>query len=639
VTAETVSPTAEHRGPDPAHSLHSADRFKLALGAIVAAQAIWLGVLMGRGWYYQADFANLADAANHNLSWSYLTLSVGGHLGIPGRVVLWLLAHFAPLNYPLTIVARLIAQAAATVLLGRLLVVLVGRRPGVLVVLALYAFSPFLLQGTLWLSPAIGLLGSQLCALFALHCHVRYALDRRLRSAVGAAAGIFGATLLAEQAAVTALILPILSIAFLHAGSLRQRMRSTLSCWPEWVLIASPIIAFLVYFFAVGDYGKAAHGLSLSDVTSVVGVDWGASMAPGLLGGPWRWYSGGNNYLGLADPALAVRIGCLCAIVALVALGVRRTGWRAVAAWSMPAITSAVGIVIVAAGRFGTLGVAIAKQFEHAFFSAVPAALAVCLALWPSDPEQMQARLHGAPDEARSASVAAPGSRRRLVRVPAAAAVLALAAGSVISGITYTQIWARNPARSYVQGVEHSLGRTRAKIALYDTAIPSSLLPLETTNYVSDLLTLTGQQADFGYATTKPKIIDDTGHAVPARFFVHTRVDLSGAQFCRYPVRGTATVTKPFQHSARSNDWYLQLEYFQQHASVVDVALIGSDGEPVAPDSGTRVLLRTRLGRVHLLFRATTATSIRIRGVGSETNVCFTAALLGFPFPQGRTGQ
>jgi hypothetical protein len=219
VTADIASPRAEPT--DRSREVRSADRFRLALGAIVIVQAIWLGALMSRGWYYQADFSNLAQATGRPLSWSYLSLAQGGHLGIPGRLAFWALNRTIPLNYPATIVLRALAQAAATFLLARLLVLLVGRRRGVLVIVVLYALSPLLVQSTLWLTSAIGFLGSQLFVLMALHCHVRYAVTRKLRWALITAVALFSATLIAEQSAVIAVVLPMLSIAFLHDGTFR----------------------------------------------------------------------------------------------------------------------------------------------------------------------------------------------------------------------------------------------------------------------------------------------------------------------------------------------------------------------------------------------------------------------------------
>ena len=96
----------------------SVDRRQLLLVATVVAQAAWLGLIMLRGWYSGPDLGNLASASGRPLDWSYLSSSLGGHLGIPANFFFWLLNRAAPLNWPLTVLLRLVLQGASTVLLG-----------------------------------------------------------------------------------------------------------------------------------------------------------------------------------------------------------------------------------------------------------------------------------------------------------------------------------------------------------------------------------------------------------------------------------------------------------------------------------------------------------------------------------------
>jgi hypothetical protein len=638
LTTETTTVSAEPASPTLAEALSSVDPFRLAVGSIVVAQAVWLGILMSRGWYYQSDFSNLAQANGHPLTWAYVTAPQGGHLGIPGRSTFWILDHTVPLNYPATIVLRLVAQFAASVMLARLLTLLVGRRPIVLGALTFYAFSPFLIQGTLWLTASIGLLGSQIFLLAALRSHIRYVFSRRFRSALAAAGFVFAAALVSEQAAVTVLIFPMLSLGFLHSGSIRNRVRGLLSCWPEWLLIATPLLAFAAYFFSVGSYSDAAKPLSLQDGVTVVRSEWTETMAPGLIGGPWRWFSTGDNYLGLAAPSRTTQTLCVIAVLLVIAGCYRIRGWPALIAWAMPAVTSGVGILVVATGRFEVLGRLIAEQFEHAFFSAVPAAIAVCVGLCAVDINDVRARAQG---ESRPLpSTTRPRYRRsRAYRRARPVLAIVVLTSSVISGVTYTQLWARNPARSYVTTLERSLRDAGRKVALYDTPAPSRIIPVGSTRYVSDIVGLTDAPADFGYAAARPKIVDGSGHIVVASFYRQTEVDLSAPQFCDFPVQGSAIVTKPLIVSQAKNDWHLQLTFFQQHASVLEVTLIDADGTAHTAVSGRRVVLQSRLGSVHLLFRGSAPAAIRVRGTSPATNVCITAAQIGFPFAAKKAGS
>lgn len=228
--------------------------------------------------------------------------------------------------------------------------------------------------------------------------------------------------------------------------------------------------------------------------------------------------------------------------------------------------------------------------------------------------------------------------RARGRRLAIGAIVGAVLAGSIISGVTYTQLWARSPAHDYVRTLERSLHGPK-QVALYDTPVPTSIIPLEAVHYVSDVVGLTGVRADFGYSAPRPRIVDKTGKVVDAGFYVQTAVDLRGPQFCRFPVQNVVTVTRSFQQPERANDWHLALSYFEQHASVVTVTIIDSDGKPHLPVSGARNVLHQGPGGIHLLFRGVAAVAVRVQSTSPATNVCITAAQLGFPYAVKKAGS
>src|SRR3954454_21353136 len=113
--------------------------FTAGLVAILIGQAAWAGWLSARRRFYQNDLSALDEASGRRLGWRFLTMPVNDHL-VPGyRLVFWLQRHTDPLNYPQTVIARVVLQTLAIWLLYRLLALLFGRRPGVLVILLLYA--------------------------------------------------------------------------------------------------------------------------------------------------------------------------------------------------------------------------------------------------------------------------------------------------------------------------------------------------------------------------------------------------------------------------------------------------------------------------------------------------------------------
>jgi hypothetical protein len=639
-----MTAASEHRLPwlrDRSRMPNDATAFAASLSMIVLGQAIWLGVLMSRGWYYQADLANLAEATGRPLDWAYLSGAQGGHFAIPGRFLFWVLNRVAPLNYSATVAIRLVGQAACTALLARLLMLLVGRRRVVLLTLGLYALSPFLVQGTLWLSSSFGLIGSQLCLTGALISHVRYAVSRRIAHAIAVAALLVCATLLSEEAAITSLALPLMSFFFLASGGLFDRMRQVGAAWREWALIAAPMVGYVAYYFSgAAGYGTAAHPLTADDAARVVRVHLTQTIAPGLIGGPWHWFATDGNYLGLSDPSIVIQAICVASLVVLLAVAIHAWGWRPLAAWSIPLLIASVGIVVVAVGRYDAFGVVIAQQFEHGYFVALPAAVALCLSMHRVDIDSVRARLT---HEAASTELSLP-RRHRAHSIVLVSLVVALVVSSVFSGVTYTQIWARSPAHSYVSALSRDVGAAGGSaVSLYDTAVPAVIIPLEARHYVSDVLGLTGTGANFTYDAPQPRIIDPRGQVVAARFFVQTDVNLTGPQFCRFPVQGVTAVTRPFRAQARRNDWYLEISYFEQHASVVRVSLIDGDGTDHRPVLRNRAINREILnrgpGRIHLLFRASAPVSVRVRSASPATNLCITDARLGFPYATPRASQ
>ena len=261
----------------------------------------------------------------------------------------------APLSYGLTILLRLAVQAVTTVLLARLLVLLVGRRPGVLVVIGLYAFTPMLVQSQLWFTAAAGFLPSQLLILIALRLHIRYWADRRIVTAAYTSAAVLAAALLSDQAAVDRPDVPDALGRLSVQGPWRERVRATVDCWPEWVAIAAPLLMFVTFFLGSGKYTAGqSTGVSVGNAVTVLYREFDLSVLPGMFGGPLGWIRSQANYLSIAAPPGWLRLCAIGLTAWLVYVTIRRTGLRALVAWAMPLVVIGVGILIVAIGRFNS---------------------------------------------------------------------------------------------------------------------------------------------------------------------------------------------------------------------------------------------------------------------------------------------
>lgn len=589
MSAEIETAVADGPTHHAARSVSPTQAFRLAVAVIVTAQAVWLAILMSRGWYYQADFSNLADATGHPLSLSYLMSPTGGHVAVPGRLFFWLVNRVAPLSYGLTILLRLAVQAVTTVLLARLLVLLVGRRPGVLVVIGLYAFTPMLVQSQLWFTAATGFLPSQLLILIALRLHIRYWADRRIVTAAYTSAAVLGAALLSDQAAVAVLMFPLLSVGFLFEGPWRERVRATVDCWPEWVAIAAPLMIFVTFFLGSGTYTAGqSTGVSVSNALTVLYREFDLSVLPGMFGGPLGWIHSQANYLSIAAPPGWLRLCAIGLTAWLVYVTIRRTGLRALVAWAMPVVVIGVGILIVAIGRFNSLGTLVARQFEHTGYVVIPLAVAVCLAFYDTSPAAIRQRLDDGPGEVIVEST----SSYPRARWGAVALLVVVAAASVSSTLTYAGWWSKNPAHAYVRTLDAHLRVAGPNVAVYDTPVNGDIIPgIEPRHYVSDLVGLMQVPARFNTTGSGQVMVAADGSLQPAVLFVVAKGLQAPSPSCAALVKGVGTWTVPLSRQPKPGEYYLTMSYLQANASVIDLTVTDSGGHSVAPVHGQRTEL------------------------------------------------
>jgi hypothetical protein len=646
VRTQTAALPTKEGSARPAEARVRPDIYQFAVWGIVLAQAAFLGVLMTRGWFYQSDFANLAAATGRPLSISYLTLPQGGHLAVGDKIVYWLLNRTAPLNHGLTIALRLVLQAATTLFLARLLEILVGRRPGVLVTLLFYAFTPLLIQTQLWLTASIAFLPSQLLVLAAYYSHIRYAASHRLTWAAGTALALFAAASFSEQSAVAALGLPLLTFGYLSSGGWRARLRETARRWPEWAMITAPILLFAAYFFASRRYvGEFGVGLGFADALRLLGDEFRLAVMPGMVGGPLDWFSGPTNALSIAVPANWVQIVAGAAVLVLVAVSVRRTSWWALLAWSIPLLIIAVGTIVVGLGRFRGLGLVVARQYEHTGYVAIPLAIAVCLAMWADRPEDVFRRLHraaGTVPASPSAGATAP-RRRPVARHPAARRVVVGCTGlalvgvltaSVVSSIGYSSNWAHNPARPYVDNLETELRRAGPDVALYDTPVDGSVIPsIEPQHHVSDLVALLGLHARFDGVGSDLRVVKPNGRLAEADMLVPARGVQAKRPGCAVIAHGVGTWRIPLNRVPHPGEYFLQLSYLQPNPSVISVRVLARSGRLLAPSAGSRVALPGQLNTFTARLPWVSPAAVIIGSRSLATNVCISDVVIAVIYP------
>lgn len=614
-------PVVAEAAPAPAVQVSIARR-TLTLWAILLVQAAWLGLVMMRGWYSGPDLGNLAEATGQPLDWHYLSQSLGGHFGAPSRLVFWVLNRTAPLSWGLTVVLRLLLQAAATFLLWRLLDELVGRRRGVPVVVALYAFSPLLVPATAVFTNVLGLAIGQVCVLGALIAHVRYTRAGKLLQGVVAAVLSVVALLFADQAVPALFLLPLLSLGFLHQGSMRERLAQSRQRWQGWAMLAVLLVGFVSLYLYGGDGASVPKTFSVTDALYVAQDEWLHILGPALVGGPWRWTTQDHEWVSYANaPVVAIVLGQV-ALVVLVVASIRRTGLRALLAWAAPVAMSIGGALLVGYGRSDFLGTYIAPIFRYSYYTAMALALGVTLA-FARTPEE----------ETPHPWVERPFG---LPRVVAAGGLVALLVASVVSGLGFAGRFWDNPAKQYFATLAASARAAGPETEVYDSVVPNGVIPPVAPNhFVSDALGLLGIRSTFSGYGPSPLITSTQGRLVPSGFVPAADVTSPTTTSCGTFVHGAGSTTVQLGDLPSVNDWFLQLQIYQPRDNTVTLEAREADGSVLLLASGSPTLRLTgSLVAVNRRFDPGKPASLTLVTTDVKANFCLVHAFVGAPFPK-----
>lgn len=603
------------------------------LVAVVVIQAVWLGVLSSRGWFYDDDMNFLAQAVHPALGWGYVTSPINDHLTPGLRLLFWLMAHLSHLHYTPTIVVRGLLQALSTVLLYRLLLLLTHSPRGSLIITALYAVNPLLVPTTLYLSSAVNQQPAQVFSLLAFIGCVRFARDGRLWWAALAGVSLLGAACFWEKtAADTSVCLVILSVGWLSTGSLWARLRDVGRHWLGWLLMLGPLAGFVV-LFVVGGYGSSAHDLSVHAALDLSWSQWSRALWPTVLGGPWRWFSVPDVYTAAADPrGYAIILG-QAAFVVLAATGWWRNRWRGLLAWTLPLAAVLVGQTLVGIGRFSLLGNITPLDFHYVFDLAIPLAIACGLACCRPDPATVRSTADDVPAEPLVS--APPRSRvRRIAPAIAVVAALGLTASSVFSALLWSQRFDASPTHRYVSNVLTGVAQLGPAANLYDTGVSIHVLPyLEQNRDLSDLTEIAGVEVAFDHTSPDPQVVDDSGHIRPAVFYpvAASSVKTPKRTFCAMPLQSMAALHVALRPRVGANEYFLRVDYFEQRPSQLNLAVRDATGKLIPIRGDSTLLAGVGPGSALFALTAGSPASVSISSDSAATNMCFTTVAVGIP--------
>ncbi|MEU6778206.1 hypothetical protein ABZ912_03310 [Nonomuraea angiospora] len=429
----------------------------LAAGLVmVAVQLVWKFDLVRRSYFRQDDFTFIARGLEHGLTWDYLMRVDYGHL-VPGPFAIqWALGRLGVYNDVLAHAVAMTLLGAAGLALLRLLRLLFGPRPAILVPLAFYLLTPMTISSLSWWAVLIETLPFQIALPMALSSHVHYARTGRFGHALAAAAW----TAAGMAFFVKAPFILVLALA-LSVGWLRRPRQ-----WPSWVLYAGVVAVYAVIFFrqlftsvqlTADTVQPSLPGLPVAARFTWT-LLWG-SLVPGTFGGPWKWLPIGDDYAIAATPPAPAWAALGLAVVAVaVSIRYRRRAWLA---WLvLLGYVLLADVVPVLIGRVEQLGPDLGGyELRYISSTSMVLALVIGLAFIPlRDEERPWLR---------------PAPRLRLVWVPLAAVV---AAGSIWSVTAYGRLPLGQQVKSYVETARVALKRTPPGAVIVDTYVPAKVV-------------------------------------------------------------------------------------------------------------------------------------------------------------------
>ena len=307
---------------------------------LIVAQLCWKAYLLSRFYFRQDDFLLLDRALSHGLSLNYLFRFSGGHLRPGGLAVFWLVTRLSPYDWLLASIMTIAALAAAGVLMLRLLLILFGSRPAILIPLIIFLFTPLTLAGLSFWTTVTDWLPLQLTMLAATYSHVRYVRSGRVSHVVAAAVWLGAGLLFDVQGVLVPLLLFALTSAYLVPGRWPAAARRTLRSFRRaWTIYGVLTAAYLVFFFIKLQTSsqQPINPRHVSSVLSLAAAMLRVGFVPAAVGGPWRWFVPGGDYGFAAEtPVLTQVTWVLAALIVSASLWYRRhalRSWLILAGW------------------------------------------------------------------------------------------------------------------------------------------------------------------------------------------------------------------------------------------------------------------------------------------------------------------
>ena len=578
--------------------------------ALIAAQLTVRAVVAFGGYFYWDDLILIGRAGTHDLlSPSYLFDDHDGHV-MPGAFgVAGALSRVWPLQWAAPAASLVVLQLLASLALLRVLWVILGWRPVLLVPLTFALWTPLGLPAFAWW--AAGLNSLPMCAALAWVCGDAILLARsgNQRYAVSGTLAYAGGLLFFEKAAV------IPFVAFTVVALLRHVAgeRAVLSgAWRGgvrlWTALLGLTAGWVAVYLAVVNQKRWSFDLDMTRDLLLRSVTHG--IVPSLAGGPWTWARWAPASPWALPGPLVMTLGWLVLAGLLVVSLVRKRRlapvWLAAAGY---AVACQIPIYLMRSSAFTALELAQTLRYLADLVVVLAIAAAVGLA---------------APNRASSRWL--DSSRVRTVAV--AGLAVAFTASSLYSTWTFLASWRVDPAREYLINARHDLAAAHAEsdAPLLDSEVDPLVLQrvVYPENLASHLFALVRDRPEFASATTDLRMFTSAGRLTDAQVTWVRSLVAGPVPQCGYLVQPDQPATLGLDGPLLPSDWTAELNYLANVDGAMTLSL--ADGPDV------RVRVRPGLNRVYVRLPGAGG-SITARADTAALSVCIAVGPVGYLAP------
>ncbi|WP_280232061.1 hypothetical protein [Nocardia cyriacigeorgica] len=551
----------------------------VAAAALIIAQLVLRGWVAGSGYFYWDDLILIGRAGSRSV-WSpeLLFYDHDGHFMPAAFATAWLVTAIAPLAWAGPVLTMLVMQAAASIAVLRMLVVLLGPRRILLMPLIFYLFCPVTVPAFAWWAAALNALPLQFALAWVIADAVLLARTGRRRYAVTGVVVVAVALLFFEKSVIVPFVAFAVAVLARYVvgerGAVRAVVRRGAALWIGSALVLG---CWLVVYLAVVDLAYTRTGPR--EIPGLLHAATSRGIVPTLVGGPWSWERWVPAAPWATPPAVAVALswGALAAVV----VWTIRSRPRTTAVWLTVVGYLAVALVPVAVARGGPNSVdELMQSLRYLADTAVVLSAAGALLV--------------------SARPRHPGKVSR----PPAAVVVGLAAAFVVSSswstVTYVRSWSDGTTERYLTTVAAELGALDAP--LLEQEVPWTVLnpTAYPQNLASRVLSPIAGPTTFADSTPRLRMITDTGDIVDAQVWWNRSIRPGPAPGCGYRVLGRETERLPLDGPMLAHEWTVQLNY-----------LAGRDGTvSLGFEYGDQVAVPVQKG-LHTVY-------VRVVGSGSE---------------------